>query len=64
MKEGKRVITMEDWVMIRNYKKRNPYLGSRAIAKNLKISRNTVKKALMSGEYPSYKERERRPMNL
>lgn len=58
MKEDKGVITVEDWVMIRNYKKKNPHLGSRAIAINLKISRNTVKKALMCEVYPSYKKRE------
>jgi len=36
---------MTDWVTIRNLKKRNPELGTRAIARILKVSRNTVKKA-------------------
>jgi len=60
MKEEKEVISMEDWVTIRNFKKINPYLGTRSIAKQLNISRNTVKRALAAEAYPSYKERERK----
>ena len=45
---------MEDWVTIRNLKKRNPNLGARKIAKILNISRNTVKRALRSETYPGY----------
>jgi predicted transcriptional regulator len=42
---------MEDWVTIRNLKVKNPNLGTRTIATMLGISRNTVKKALVSDEY-------------
>ena len=45
---------MEDWLTIRNLKKRNPKLGTRAIADKLGISRNTVKKALKSENQPEY----------
>lgn len=45
---------MEDWVTIRNLKKKNPNLGTRTIAEMLGISRNTVKKALNSDELPQY----------
>jgi transposase len=45
---------MEDWVTIRNLKKKNPSLGTRAIAKLVGVSRSTVKKALVSEQYPSY----------
>lgn len=40
------MITMEDWVTIRNLKKRNSKLGTRAIADLMRISRNTVRNAL------------------
>ena len=42
------MISVEDWVTIRNLKARNPVLGTRAIAGLLGISRNTVKDALAS----------------
>jgi len=48
------VISMEDWVTIRNLKKKNPDMGSRRIARLLGISRSTVIKALTSEEYPRY----------
>jgi len=48
------MLKMEDWVTIRNLKKKNPNLGTRAIAKMLGISRNTVKKALKSDKEPIY----------
>ncbi len=51
------MITMEDWVTIKNLKKRNPNLGTRKIAGLLGVSRNTVKSALRSEEAPRY-ERE------
>jgi hypothetical protein len=35
------VITMEDWVTIRNIKRRNPKMGTREIAKIVGCSRNT-----------------------
>ena len=45
---------MEDWVTIRNLKKKNPYMGTRKIADLVGIFRSTVKKALASDMYPSY----------
>ncbi|KAF5418355.1 MAG: hypothetical protein C5S45_08970 [Candidatus Methanocomedens sp.] len=33
---------MEDWITIRNLKKRNPKMGTRAIAEKLDLSRNTI----------------------
>jgi len=45
---------MTDWVTIRNLKKRNPELGTRAIARILKVSRNTVKRALAQEVYTGY----------
>ena len=45
---------MTDWVTIRNLKQRNPKLGTRSIAKILKVSRNTVKKALAQKVYAGY----------
>lgn len=44
---------MEDWVTIRNIKKKNNTIGTRKIARMLGISRNTVKRALASEEYPT-----------
>lgn len=49
-----RVISMEDWVVIKNLKKKNPGLGTRAIARLVGVSRSTVKKALVSEQYPRY----------
>ncbi len=46
---------MEDWITIRNLKKRNPRMGTRKIAKKLGLSRNTVKNALKSEDAPEYK---------
>lgn len=48
---------MEDWVTIRNLKKRNAALGTRQIARLLGISRNTVKSALRSNELPRYERK-------
>ncbi len=45
---------MEDWMTIRNLKKKNPYMGTRKIADLVGVSRSTVKKALASDMYPSY----------
>lgn len=45
---------MEDWVTIRNLKKKNPSLGTRAISKLVGVSRSTIKKALASEQYPRY----------
>ncbi|MBW6471328.1 MAG: IS21 family transposase, partial [Methanosarcinaceae archaeon] len=46
---------MEDWITIRNLKKRNPKMGTRKIAKKLDLSRNTVRNALRSEDPPAYK---------
>ena len=51
------MISMEDWITIRNLKKRNPNMGTKAIAKKLGLSRNTVKKALRSEDPPAYKRK-------
>ena len=48
------MISMEDWVTIRNLKKKNPALGTRAISKLVGVSRSTVKKALGSEQCPKY----------
>jgi len=48
---------MEDWITIRNLKKRNPTMGTRSIAKQLDLSRNTVKNALRSEDPPEYKRK-------
>jgi transposase len=45
---------MENWVTIKNLKKKNPGLGTRKIAKLLGISRSTVKRALASERFPRY----------
>ena len=51
------MISMEDWITIRNLKKRNPNMGTKTIAKKLGLSRNTVKKALRSEDPPAYKRK-------
>ncbi len=48
------MITVEDWVTIRNLKNHNPDLGTRKIAKLLNVSRNTVKSALKKDSAPQY----------
>lgn len=48
---------MEDWVTIRNLKKRNPDLGTRKIAKLLGVSRSTVKRALVGERYVGYQRK-------
>lgn len=50
---------MEDWVTIKNIKKRKPAMGTRAIAELLNISRNTVKAALANENPPEYKRTEK-----
>ena len=42
------VISMENWVSIKNIRAVNPKIGTRKIAELLGVSRNTVKKALAS----------------
>lgn len=49
------MITMEDWVTIRNLKKKNPGMSLRDIGRLLGISHNTVKKALLNEAPPEYK---------
>lgn len=53
------MITMEDWVTIKNLKSKNPDMGSRSIAKLLDLSRNTVKRALKSESGPIYLRKEK-----
>lgn len=53
------MISMEDWVTIRNLKKKNPGMGSRKIAKLLGVARSTVTRALASEEYPRYHRQSR-----
>lgn len=45
---------MENWVTIRNLKKKNPDMGTRKIAKLLGVSRGTVKRAFASETCPKY----------
>lgn len=52
------MITMEDWVTIKNLKKRNTDMGIQTIARIMKISRNTVKRALNSDAVPLYQRKE------
>ena len=54
------MISMEDWVTIKNLKKKNPNLGTRTIAEMLGVSRNTVKKALKSDDLPLYNRGEKK----
>jgi len=53
------VLSMEDWVTIKNLRKRNPSLGTRKIAELLGISRNTVRRALRCESYPAYKRKKK-----
>jgi len=48
---------MEDWVTIKNLRRRCLDLGARRIAELLGFSKNTVKRALTSGTGPSYKRK-------
>jgi hypothetical protein len=52
-----KLINVEDWVTLKNLKKRKPALGTRAIAKLLGISCNTGKIALKSEDIPTYERR-------
>lgn len=58
------MISMEDWITIRNLKKRNPRLGSRKIAELLGISRNTVKRALAMETAPTYSRQQQTNPNI
>jgi len=51
-------MSVADWVTIRNMQTRNPKKGTRTIAKELGLSRNTVRNALRSDEAPEYKRKE------
>jgi len=53
------VISMEDWVTIQNLKRRNPKMGTRAIAKLVGCSRNTVKAALIKDQFNGYNREEK-----
>lgn len=52
------MISMEDWVTIQNLQRRNPKMGTRAIAKLMGISRNTVKAALKRKQHNGYERKE------
>ena len=49
------MLTMDQWVTIRTLRLQNPRLGTRKIAQALGVSRNTVKRALVSEEGPGYR---------
>ena len=53
------MITMEDWVTIKNLKAKNPSMSFRQIAKFLQVSHHTVKKALSEESPPEYKRPEK-----
>lgn len=53
----KKVINMEDWLTIKNLKKKQPALSNRKIAEQLGISHNTVKAALEKKEFTGYKRK-------
>ncbi len=53
------MISMEDWVTIRNLKKRRPDLGTRSIARLVGVSRGTVKRALRLGQWVRYRREKR-----
>jgi hypothetical protein len=48
---------MEDWVTIKNLKRKHPTISNRKIAKELGISHNTVKAALERKDIPVYKRK-------
>ncbi len=50
---------MEDWITIRNLKKRNPSLGTRKIAEILGVSRNIVRRTLKSETYCGYERKKK-----
>lgn len=49
------MISMEDWLVIKNLKAKNPNKSNRGIARDLGISHNTVKAALERNEVPEYR---------
>lgn len=53
------MISMEDWVTIKNLKAKNPSMSFRQIGKFLNLSHNTVKKALKEECPPEYKRAEK-----
>jgi len=48
---------MEDWVTIQTLKKKNPRLSNRELGKLLKVSHNTVKRALEKKAPPEYQRK-------
>jgi transposase len=48
---------MEDWLVIKNLKAKNPDKSNREIARDLGISHNTVKAALERNEAPEYRRK-------
>lgn len=58
------MITMEDWVTIKNLKAKQAAISNRQIAKQLGISHNTVKAALERTEAPEYNKKRGRVSTL
>lgn len=53
------MITMDDWITIKNLKAKNPSMSLREIARFLHVSHNTVKKALEGESPPVYQRMEK-----
>jgi len=58
------VISMDDWITIKNLKAKNPDMSLREIAKHVHVSHNTVKKALEGKSPPKYEKKPRENCNL
>ena len=53
------MITMNDWITIKNLRAKNPSISLREIARFLHVSHNTVKKALEGKSPPVYQRPEK-----
>jgi len=53
------VISMEDWVTIQTLKRKNPSLSNRGLGKLLRVSHNTIKRALEKEAPPEYERKEK-----
>ena len=58
------MITMEDWVTIKNLKTKDAGISNRQIARQLGISHNTVKAALERTMVPEYNKKGKRQSAL
>ncbi|MBU0559343.1 MAG: helix-turn-helix domain-containing protein [Bacteroidetes bacterium] len=52
--EKEKVISVEDFVTIKNLKVKNPDMSLREIGRLLHVSHNTIKSALSKEEVPQY----------